>query len=254
MEETFRTIKDCAEAIQVKWRNKEKRNTKRIEDSFTHAQQMTLDVQQRKTLNAKLQWAISFSSHQYIKGKRVYFNYDCCNGDCSLNPPLTDDTPYIEIDNFLYNVFAVFQDIVQYTGDGRVRSTFSSYSLISLQNDATKNGKGVTELCKLMTTNDVRYSRNIYSVDWSIQDPIDKLWNVIVWSNQMDLETVTVSWRERLLSLWDNQSSGIPQLVRRLHHLPQKRHFRWRSRWSSPGWDAEFEAQNLFHAHSNNSI
>ncbi|KAF8383755.1 hypothetical protein PRIPAC_72897 [Pristionchus pacificus] len=150
MEETFRTIKDCAEAIQ---------------DSFTHAQQMTLDVQQRKTLNAKLH----------------------------LNPPLTDDTPYIEIDNFLYNVFAVFQDIVQYTGDGR--------------NDATKNGKGVTELCKLMTTND---------------DPIDKLWNVIVWSNQMDLETVTEfpnSYDDFITYLrndtFDDEADGLPQASNR---------------------------------------
>ncbi|GMR32237.1 hypothetical protein PMAYCL1PPCAC_02432 [Pristionchus mayeri] len=116
MEETFKTVPGCAEAIQ---------------DSFSHAQQMTLDVEQRKKLNTKLH----------------------------LNPPFTDSTPYIEIDNFLYNVFAVFQDIVQYSMDGRSEVTKG------------KDGKGIYKLCSLMQTTD---------------DPIDKLWNVITWSNDVD--------------------------------------------------------------------
>ncbi|GMT04534.1 hypothetical protein PENTCL1PPCAC_26708 [Pristionchus entomophagus] len=152
MEETFKTIPGCAEAIQ---------------NSFTHAQQMILDEDQRDKLNTKLK----------------------------LNPPFTKTTNYIEFDNFFENLFAVFQDVVQYTMDGR--------------NEATKGpeGKEIYSLCKLMTTND---------------DPIDKLWNVIVWSNDQDGEAITEfpnSYDDFITYLrnetFDDEADGLPQASNR---------------------------------------
>ncbi|GMT33171.1 hypothetical protein PFISCL1PPCAC_24468, partial [Pristionchus fissidentatus] len=150
MEETFKTVPGCAEAI---------------ESSFNHAQQMTLDTEGRKKLNTKLH----------------------------LNPIFTDDTPYIEIDNFFENLFAVFQDVVQYSGDGR--------------NNATMKGKGYKELCQVMTTD---------------ADDIEKLWNVIVWSNSKDEITITEfpnSYDNFIRDLrnetFDDEAEGLPNASNR---------------------------------------
>ncbi|CAI4233048.1 unnamed protein product [Auanema sp. JU1783] len=82
----------------------------------------------------------------------------------NLSPAFNANVTQLDIDNFFANIYGYFQDVTQYTYDGR--------------NEATRGGLDVTNLCKIMTDN-------------TVPDYIKRVNNVVLWYNKLNKITQT---------------------------------------------------------------